>query len=231
MSERRPEGPLINATLQPHMNPHSFLEPHSRAIRVWHWTFVLFVTATIAIVLLASTVFRTRNTIPLVQQQLQQKGINVSQDQARAVAHEFNDQLWNMHRLIGFGLCILLLTRWFIDLSEPRGERLQVRLRKALGFRSTIPIEMIQRRHYVNVKATYLIFYTVFTLMAITGLILAFENIRQLEEIRPLARELHSLLQYVIYAFIGIHLIGVIRADVGNHKGLVSGMIHGKKLG
>jgi Ni/Fe-hydrogenase 1 B-type cytochrome subunit len=213
------------------MNPHSFLEPHSRAIRIWHWTFVLLITATIATVLLASTVFRTRNTISLVQQQLQQKGVTVSEDQARAVSHEFNDQLWDIHRLIGFGLCALLLSRWFIDLREPRGERLQVRLRKALGYRSTIPIEMIQRRHYVNVKATYLVFYTVMTLMALTGLVLAFDNIRQLEEIRPLAKQLHSLLQYVIYMFIGIHLIGVIRADLGNHKGLVSGMIHGKKLG
>jgi cytochrome b561 len=213
------------------MNPHSFLEPHSRAIRIWHWTFVLLITATIATVLLASTVFRTRNTISLVQQQLQQKGVTVSEDQARAVSHEFNDQLWDIHRLIGFGLCALLLSRWFIDLSEPRGERLQVRLRKALGYRSTIPIEMIQRRHYVNVKATYLVFYTVMALMALTGLVLAFENIRLLEDIRPLAKQLHSLLQYVIYAFIGIHLIGVIRADLGNHKGLVSGMIHGKKLG
>src|SRR5579863_7392626 len=153
--------PLTNPTLQPHMNPHSFLESHSRAIRIWHWTFVLLITATIATVLLASTVFRTRNTISLVQQQLQQKGVTVSEDQARAVSHEFNDQLWDIHRLIGFGLCALLLSRWFIDLSEPRGERLQVRLRKALGYRSTIPIEMIQRRHYVNVKATYLVFYTV----------------------------------------------------------------------
>lgn len=213
------------------MNPHTFLEPHSRAIRVWHWTFVLFVTSTIFIVLLASTVFRTRNTIPLVEQQLQQKGTTVSEDQARAVAHEFNDQLWDLHRLIGYGLCILLISRWFIELSEPRSERLQVRLRKALGFRSTIPIEMIQRRHYVNVKSTYLAFYTVFTIMALTGLILAFDDIRQFDDIRPLAKQIHSFLQYVIYAFIVIHLVGVIRADLGHEKGLVSGMIHGKKLG
>jgi hypothetical protein len=68
------------------MNPHSFLEPHSRAIRIWHWTFVLFVSATIGTVLLASTIFRTRNTVPLVEQQLQLKGVSVSEDQARAVS-------------------------------------------------------------------------------------------------------------------------------------------------
>jgi cytochrome b len=213
------------------MNPHSFLEPHSRAIRVWHWTFVLFTSATIAIVLLASTVFRTRNTLTLVQQQLQEKGVSVTADQARAVSHEFNDQLWDIHRLIGYGLCILLVTRWLIELRQPRAERLSYRLRKAQKFHSVIPIEMDQRRHYINVKGTYLFFYFMIALQALTGLVLAFDDISQLEDIRQPARELHGILQYVIYAFIVIHLIGVIRADLGHHKGLVSGMIHGKKLG
>jgi Ni/Fe-hydrogenase 1 B-type cytochrome subunit len=213
------------------MNPHSFLEPHSRAIRVWHWTFVLFISATIGIVLLASTVFRTRNTLTLVQQQLQEKGINVTPDQARAVSHEFNDQLWDIHRWIGYGLCILLVSRWIIELGQPRTERLNYRLRKAQGFRSVIPIEMDQRRHYIIVRSIYLFFYVVIALMALTGLVLAFDDLQQMEDIRQLAREIHGALQYVIYAFIAIHLVGVIRADLGHHKGLVSGMIHGKKLG
>jgi Ni/Fe-hydrogenase 1 B-type cytochrome subunit len=213
------------------MNPHSFLEPHSRAIRVWHWTFVLFTSATIAIVLLASTVFRTRNTLTLVQQQLQEKGVNVTADQARAVSHEFNDQLWDIHRIIGYGLCILLVSRWFIELGQPRAERLNYRLRKAQKFRSVIPVEMDQRRHYIIVRSIYLFFYVVFAFQALTGLVLAFDDISQLEEVRQPARELHGVLQYVIYAFIAFHLIGVIRADIGQHKGLVSGMIHGKKPG
>jgi Ni/Fe-hydrogenase 1 B-type cytochrome subunit len=213
------------------MNPHSFLEPHSRAIRVWHWTFVLFISATVGIVLLASTVFRTRNTLTLVQQQLQEKGINVTPDQARAVSHEFNDQLWDIHRWIGYGLCILLVSRWIIELGQPRTERLNYRLRKAQGFRSVIPIEMDQRRHYIIVRSIYLFFYVVIALMALTGLVLAFDDLQQMEDIRQLAREIHGALQYVIYAFIAIHLVGVIRADLGHHKGLVSGMIHGKKLG
>ncbi len=213
------------------MNPHSFLEPHSVAIRVWHWTFVIFVTATIAVVLLASTVFRTRNTVPLVQQQLHEKGITVTPDQARAVAHEFNDQLWDIHRLLGYGLCILLISRWFIERTQPRAERLAYRLQKANNFRSVIPIEMVQRRHYVNVKTGYLLFYAVFALQGLTGLVLAFDNIQQLQELHQPAKELHGVLQYFIYAFIVVHLIGVIRADIGKHKGLVSGMIHGEKLG
>lgn len=216
------------------MNPHSFLEPHSKAIRLWHWTFVFFVTATIAIVLLASTVFRTRNTIPLVERQLQQKGVTVSTDQARAVAHEFNDQLWNIHRLIGYCLCILLVSRWIIDRSEPRQQRLNYRLRKANSFRSVIPIEQIENRHYITVKTIYILFYGVFAAMALTGLVLAFDDVPALSMLHTFhgpAKTVHSFLQYLIYAFIFFHLVGVIRADVGKHKGLVSGMIHGQKPG
>ncbi|HEV3412382.1 MAG TPA: cytochrome b/b6 domain-containing protein [Puia sp.] len=213
------------------MNPHSFLEPHSRAIRIWHWTFVLFVSATIGTVLLASTIFRTRNTVPLVEQQLQQGGVNVSEAQARAVAHEFNDQLWNIHRVIGYALCILLVSRYFIEAGQPRNQRLKYRLQKAMTYESTIPIERVQRRHYVNVKTLYLFFYAVFATMAITGLILAFDDVQKLQEFQKPAKEIHSLLQYVVYTFILIHLVGVIRADLGRHKGIVSGMIHGQKLG
>ena len=213
------------------MNPHSFLEPHSRAIRIWHWTFVLFVSATLAIVLLASTIFRTRNTIPLVEQQLLQNGINVSTDQARAVAHEFNDKLWDVHRFIGYGLCFLLFTRWAIELRQPQKERLKYRLRKAMSFSSTIPIERLQRRHYVNVKTLYLLFYAVFVTMGLTGLVLAFDDVPRLQEYQQPAKQIHSLLQYAVYAFILLHLVGVVRADVGRHKGLVSGMIHGQKIG
>jgi Ni/Fe-hydrogenase 1 B-type cytochrome subunit len=213
------------------MDPHSFIEPHSRAIRVWHWIFVLFVSATLATVLLASTIFRTRNTIPLVEQRLQQNGVTVSEDQARAVAHEFNDRLWDIHRLIGYGLCILLVSRWVIELGQPYNERLKTRMRKAMVFSSTIPIERIRRRQYVNVKTIYLLFYAFIATMGVTGLILAFDDVPYLQQFRQSAKQIHSLFQYVIYAFILIHLIGVIRADLGRYKGIVSGMIHGQKLG
>lgn len=212
------------------MNPHSFLQTHSRAIRLWHWIFVLFISATIAIVLLASTVFRTGNNISLVQEQLQQKAVTVNSDQARSVAHEFNDKLWNLHKLIGYVLSALLFSRLLIEIFQPREERLRNRLKKALGFRSVIPIEQIENRHFIGVKYTYIIFYGLFLLMALTGLVLAFEDVPVLKEIHRPAKQLHSFLQYPIYGFIVIHLFGVIRADLGHHKGLVSGMIHGEKI-
>ena len=42
-------------------------------------------------------------------------------------------------------------------------------------------------------------------------------------------REIHSLGQYLMYAFVVIHLCGVLIADITTNKGLVSGMINGNK--
>jgi cytochrome b561 len=221
------------------MSPSTFNQPHSLAIRIWHWTFFVCIAATLVTVLLASTFFRTRNTISMVQEQLQQKGVVVNQDQARAVAHEYNDKLWDIHRVIGYVLSALLLSRFLIELAQPREEKLIPRLKIAMGHRPEVAEgqgqrehyaeEQARRRHFVSVKTSYLIFYLIFLLMALTGLVLAFEDVAFLKGVHNLAKQVHSFLQYLIYVFILIHLIGVTRADLGRDPGLVSGMIHGKK--
>jgi len=60
-----------------------------------------------------------------VQESLQEKGATVSKDQARAVAHEFSDKLWDLHKWIGFILCALLLSRLIIEITQPGEEKLK----------------------------------------------------------------------------------------------------------
>jgi Ni/Fe-hydrogenase 1 B-type cytochrome subunit len=206
-----------------------FNEPHSLAIRIWHWTFFLVLTASLVTVLFASTMFRTRNTIGLVQDQLQQKGVTVTKDQARAVAHEFSDRLWDLHTFIGYVLCGLLLIRIIIEVAQPREEKLKNKLRKIMGLKPLNAVEAAEKKHYIRVKTSYLVFYLLILAMALTGLGLAFEDNALLKEWHGDIKQVHSFVQYLIYAFILFHLVGVIRADGNRHKGLVSGMIHGKK--
>ena len=206
-----------------------FHEGHSAAIRIWHWTFFLGVTATLIAVLLASTVFRTRNNISMVQEQLQGKGATVSQDQARAVAHEYNDKLWELHTYIGYFLCGLLLIRILIEIMQPGEEKLRTRLIRALRLSPGSPKEKQERRHYIRVKVMYLVFYCLILIMVLTGLGLAFEDFPLFKTWHRGITQVHSFVQYLIYGFILLHLGGVTLADLGEHKGLVSGMIHGKK--
>lgn len=206
-----------------------FIERHSLGIRIWHWTFFLLMIVSLVTVLLASTIFRTRNTIALVREELQQKNLTVNQDQARAVAHAFNDILWNLHTWNGYIICIFLLGRVVLELTQPGDEKLSRKLRKTMGFEALSPVQKAERRHYVRVKWGYLIFYALILIMAVTGLGLAFEDVPFFRAVHRSIKQVHSFTQYLIYGFILLHLGGVILADTGRYPGLVSGMIHGKK--
>ena len=47
----------------------------------------------------------------MVQEQVQQKGVLFTEKQASAVAHEYSDKLWMLHKCIGYSLSFLLLWR------------------------------------------------------------------------------------------------------------------------
>jgi Ni/Fe-hydrogenase 1 B-type cytochrome subunit len=203
--------------------------PHGTAIRIWHWSLFLFVSASFVTVLLASTVFRTRNTVAMVRDELQAKGAVVNGEQARAVAHAYSDKLWDIHKWLGFGISLLVLTRIIIELTGPRPDRLGVQLKKALGLKPTDRQTKMEVQQFIQVKRIYVVFYATLLLMALTGLGLAFEDIPFLRTAHSAIKQLHGFLQWVIYGFVLIHLAGVLLADLGKHKGLASRMIHGKK--
>ena len=207
----------------------NFKERHSLGIRIWHWSFFILVTTTIFLVLLASTLFRTRNNTALVRDQLQQKGVAINQDQARTVAHAFNDRLWDLHTWIGYFICVFLLGRFILEIFQPSEEKLGRKIKSAMGIKSISPGQRVEQLHYIRVKWTYLIFYGLILVMALTGIGLAFEQVPLFKTMHSSLKQLHSFTQYLIYGFILFHLAGVILADVGRHPGLISGMIHGKE--
>src|SRR4051794_19866814 len=92
-------------------------EQHALAIRIWHWLSYAAITFTITLVILASTLFTTRENVPVVQEQVQSKGGTVTPIQARAVAHEFSDKLWMLHKYVGFIIAFLVLSRIIIEFA------------------------------------------------------------------------------------------------------------------
>jgi len=219
--------PIENFTEK--VSPISFNQPHSLSLRIWHWVTSLAITATLVTVLLASTLFKTKNNIAMVQEQLQQKGVTVSADQARSVAHEYNDKLWDTHKIIGYVISFLLLARMIIEIAQPSEQKMKMKIRNASVFQSNNIIEKNEQKHYLFVKRTYLFFYAAILIMAITGLGLAFEDTPWLKDFQKTLRSIHSFMQYIIYGYIVIHLAGIILAEAGKYSGVVSGMLHGKK--
>jgi cytochrome b561 len=182
-----------------------FRQRHSLAIRIWHWSFFIVLTASLFIVGLASTFFR-----------------------GKIVGHDVNDRFWALHTWLGYILCFFMGVRIIIEAMQPSGERLFRRLKAVLALK---PVSVQQRgevQHLLLVKRSYLVFYGAILLMAFTGLVLAFEDEPLLKSWQNLARSIHALVQYVIYGYVILHLAGVIRADLGHYPGIVSSIINGK---
>ena len=200
-----------------------FSDTKPASIRLWHWLSFLFFLASITTVIFASTLFTIKSNIPMVQEQVQQKGGSVTEKQAFGVAHEYSDKLWTLHKFIGYGLSFLLLWRIIAEVTINKEKKVGPRIRAALSY----PVGTTDRKHNLFVQYGYLIFYAMFIVMAITGLIQAFEDVKWLDPVHNLAKNIHSIVQYGLYAYIITHIIGVIRADLTKYGGIISRMING----
>jgi len=207
-----------------------FIQKHSTLIRIWHWITFLVLSASMITVLINSTMLNPRDNIGLVQNQLKEKGVTVSEEQAFAVSHEYEDKMWEVHKWLGFGLAFLLISRVLIEITLPSDEKMRTRIKNATGLYKLNNWKKAEYRHYLNVKKVYTLFYLILLLMALTGLGLAFgRDLGFTREIHNTVKTVHSILQYCMYAFVLIHLIGVIIAENTKDKGIVSGMINGNK--
>ena len=207
-----------------------FIQKHSFTIRIWHWITFITLTASMITVLFASTLLQPRSNVKLVQDQLQRKGVTVNEEQAFAVSHGFEDTMWDLHKLLGFALAFLLVSRLIIEVSQPEDEKLRVRMKKAVRLNLSNDENKSSARHYVIVKRGYLAFYSLLLIMALTGLGLAFgHDLTFLQQHHKLIKTVHSFCQYLVYGFVLLHLGGVIIAETGKEKGIVSGMINGNQ--
>lgn len=201
-----------------------FKDSKPAAIRIWHWLVFLFFLSSVITVIFGSTLFKTKPNIAMVQAQVQEKGGTITEKQAFGVAHEYSDKLWMLHKFIGYGLSLLLLWRIVAEVSISREKKLSARIRAAVQYPGNSP----EQSHYKMVQYSYLVFYGLFLVMAVTGLVLAYEDIKFLAPVHEPAEEIHGFVQYGLYGFMLFHIIGVIRADLGQYGGIVSRMINGK---
>jgi Ni,Fe-hydrogenase I cytochrome b subunit len=207
-----------------------FLQRHTVLIRIWHWLTFLTIASLMITVLLASTALKPRPNIKFVQEKLANKGVTVTDEQAFSVAHGYDDKMWDVHKLIGYGLAFLLLSRFLIEVVQPNGDKVRTRIKAALKLTAAPTDNLKEIKHYLLVKRGYLVFYLLLLTIVFTGLGLAFEHdLAFFDQNHRLIKKVHEFCQYLMYGYVFIHLCGVIIADNRNAKGIVSGMINGNK--
>ena len=221
---------MTNPTNSTTVETSIFIQKNSAAVRIWHWLTFLIVTSLIVTILLQSTVINQRKNIPLVQTALKEKGIEVTNNQAQAVTHIYGEKIWDIHKLLGYVLAFLLLSRIIIEFIQSKEEKNSARIKKALSLLKQPGQDRKELKHYLMVKGSYIFFYVLLFTIVSTGLIIAFgADLGIAGPVRHTFKEVHAFCQYLIYGFALIHLAGVIRSDIGKYKGMVSGMINGNK--
>ena len=209
-----------------------FIQEHSMMIRIWHWLTFVVISGIIITVLINSTIMNQRKNAGMVQEQLKSRGAEVTEEQAFSVSREYEDKFWGIHKILGYGLAFLLFSRTIIELSQPGEEKLRSRFKSALGLYRSDDSDKKLYRHYLGVKTGYLLFYILVFCMALTGLGLAFgRNLGFPRELSRTIREIHSFGQYLMYAFVALHIGGVFVGENRKIKGIVSGMINGNIRG
>jgi len=207
-----------------------FIQQHSAPLRIWHWLTFLFITAAFLTVLINATILSPRENVKMVQEQLERKGLTATDDQAFAVSHEYEDKMWEVHKYIGYGLAFLLLARIVIEFTQPSEMKIRTRFKKAAAIYKQNGSNKAEYRHYLLVKISYMAFFILLLIMVLTGLGMAFgRDLGITREFRGGLKNLHEIVQYLMYAFVFVHLSGVILAETGKIKGLVSGMINGNR--
>lgn len=209
----------------------SFREKHSRSMRIWHWGTFIIILGSLITVLLAKTILNTRTNIPLVQQNLQKSNITVTVDQAKSVAHEFNDIIWHWHTYIGYVLAALLLFRILFEFFQPQEQKLIPALKKALKYLKQLAVDKQNAKHYLFVRCAYILFYISLFVQVCTGLFMAYsDGVPDLKSLKSLASNIHSVFMWIILTYIVLHVGGVIIAELSKRKkGLISDMINGRE--
>ncbi|MGA9045381.1 cytochrome b/b6 domain-containing protein [Sulfuricurvum sp.] len=177
----------------------------SPSFRVWHWLQAIAVFGLFITVILRESVMSKGAIGSIVQTKLAEIGMIITDEQAVIIGKAVRAPMWEWHIYLGIAVAALLL--W----------RLVMVLKNGFGFDENPSMKRVYRLY----KAVYLFL----AVMSISGLSLYYKIAGDSKE---LVESIHMYVGYAIFAFVAVHIIGVILAERSDQKGLVSRMISGR---
>lgn len=177
----------------------------SPSFRIWHWLNAIAMFGLLITVVLRESVMHKNNIGVIVQTKVAELGTVITDEQAVIIGKAVRSPMWDWHIYLGIAVAVLLLVR------------LAMVFKNGFGFDDNPQMQKVYRLY----KAVYVLLAG----MSISGLILylklaggAKENIEMV----------HQYVGWGLFAFIAVHIIGVVLAEKTDQSGLVSRMINGK---
>lgn len=207
-----------------------FQERHSAALRLWHWSTLIVTCLLLFSIAVSKTFLSGPHAGFVIDHAAARKGIHMNFDQVREIIGSLRQTIWKWHIRFGYFLSGLFVFRIMIEFFQPRELWFSSKVKR--GIRAIKNKEERKTgRHYLIVKSIYFLFYGLMAAMVISGLWLAWHRNDQAitEEQFHSVKEIHEASFNFLLLFLLIHLVGVIRAERGKHRNIVSAMINGGK--
>lgn len=147
----------------------------------------------------------------IIHDGLAEQNVAISQDDAIGLAKKVRRPMWNTHIIAGYVLVALFVLR--IILTWVQGAGFVSPLKKGIT-----PYERFK-------SWVYVIFYILLGASLFTGLMMEFGP----ESLEHTMEDIHVLSLYYSVTFIVLHTAGVLIADAGKERGIISKIISGDK--
>ncbi len=184
------------------------------SFRIWHWLHALVVIGLIGTVLLRKTFLSWRDNSEILTDKLFDMDIDVTLEQSKILAKAIRAPMWEWHIILGYALAALVIYRLLLFFTESEKKSF-------INFSSL-------NLHKKMVKLSYIGIYTILLFMTVSGFVLLFyKDLGLLKTTAHDINVLHEFMFIFIWAFVLLHLGGLIVADNTDEKGVISDMING----
>jgi cytochrome b561 len=190
------------------------MQKWSLSFRLWHWIHAAVILGLLGTVFLRKTFLSWRTNSEIIVTKLTEQGIDVTAEEAKAVAKAIRAPMWDWHIILGYGLAALVIWRIALFFTDSGKRSFQNFKQDSL--------------HKKIVKVGYIVIYAVIAFMAVSGLVIHFyEALGLTKDTAHDIKEMHELLYNALLIFVPLHIAGVFVADATEEKGIVSDMING----
>lgn len=183
----------------------------NRVHRILHWTIAATILFLILTILLRSGWMNKSHIAAIVQKNLSKSGYTISDKDAAEIGKEVRNSMWQWHIIAGYVLIGLYILRIIVLLKQ--------------GFAYKNPLSPGLNTKEKFRSWLYLIFYVLLTLTLITG----FMIVNGPKSLEGPMKFIHTKALYYVVVFIILHIGGVLIADAGEERGLISKMVSGDK--
>lgn len=186
------------------------MHTYSRTYRIMHWLIAICMMLILFTIFLRLTWLEKNNVSQIIQEYLKSINVSLSEDQSILLAKKIRKPMWDWHIYLGYALVFL----YCIRIALPFFGHMKFQFPWAQNLNSKEKFKLW----------VHLIFYIAVFVSLVTGLIIELGP----KEYKKQMEGIHELSIYYLLAYIVLHFTGILIAEFGENKGIISRIINGK---